>query len=168
MVNLKDILNPLYFEAGAGLYDSQVFEFGLCQLLLSLTVQGLIEFDVDMAINIADDRKKKTIGQVLTLIKKQVEFSSGWEATLIEAINARNALIHRFLVNNSTRMIVETEREALVRDIRNLRMQIQAGDKIVRNILMALYGRVGLDLDNLAKLAASELGFKEDLPSSVH
>jgi hypothetical protein len=133
----KELLQPLLFEAGAGLLDCQGFEFGIALLLFHLARLGSVGLDPRKVSLILENQDKKTAGQLMKLLKKHVTVSEGIEVALEEALAARNTLIHRVLIDNAERMPQAETREALVREIRMLRTQVQRAKKLLHPFIVA-------------------------------
>lgn len=121
-------------------------------MLLSLSVQGLIDFDVTSAVKIAEDVDKKTIGQIMSILKRHLTFSHEWENDLSEAIAARNSFVHRFLVDNLIRMATQEGRDSVTKDIRKIRRKVQTGNAVVQKIMDVLFERFNLTEADVAAL----------------
>ena len=101
----KLALNDLYFEAGAGLYDSQVLEYNIKYLIYLLGRAGFMDIDAEKAISIIEGKTKHTIGALFKLLKERgILFAPDTEDKLNEALKARNELIHSYLVKNVERI----------------------------------------------------------------
>ena len=85
----RELLGPLFFEAGAALLDCQGFEFMVALLLFHLGRVGNKELDPAQLSRILDNKDKKTAGQLLTMLKKHVRVSEGILRALEEALAAR-------------------------------------------------------------------------------
>jgi hypothetical protein len=133
----KELLQPLLFEAGAALMDCQGFEFGIALLLFHLSRLGTVALNPKKVQLILDNRDKKTAGQLIKLLKEHVVVSEGIETALEIALSARNTLIHRVLIDNAERLLQAETREALVREVRALRTQVQHADKRLRPFIEA-------------------------------
>ena len=160
--HFKEILAPLYFEAGAGLYDSQTLEYGISLLLFLLSDRGLIEFAVDDARAIIEGEKKKTIGQVLHIVKQHVTISSEWDATIQEGLQGRNRLVHGYLINNIENFLEEDKREQLIKEVRAMRRAIQAADKAVRDIIGVLVQLYGVSLESIQEQVVQDFGLRSN------
>ena len=134
----KKLLQPLLFEAGAALMDCQGFEFGIALLLFHFARLGTVGLDPKKVQLILDNQDKKTAGQLIKLLKKHVAVSEGMEAALEKGLSARNTLIHRVLIDNAERLPQAETREALVREVRTLRTQVQRADKLLRPFIVTL------------------------------
>lgn len=133
----KELLQPLLFEAGAGLLDCQGFEFGVALLFSHLARLGSIGLDPTKVLLILENQDKKTAGQLIVLLKKHVKVSEGVETALEEALAARNTLIHRVLIDNIEQVAQAETRTSLVLKIRALRTKVQKAKKLLHPFVVA-------------------------------
>jgi hypothetical protein len=134
----RAVLAPIFFEAGAALYDCQSFEYTIAYLLYLFSRLGAVGLDPERCAAILDDEEKKTAGQLIQMLKKYIDVSDGLENGLAKALGARNRLIHRFLVDNSERMADVGEHESLLKELRSLRSTVQRGQKQLDPFVRAL------------------------------
>ncbi|CAI86341.1 conserved protein of unknown function [Pseudoalteromonas translucida] len=134
----KEHLNPVLFEAGAGLLDSQSFEYQIAYLLYLFAKLGVEGLTLTKTTAILDDNEKKTAGQLIGLLKKHIDVDSAAEQKLAKALKARNKLVHRFLIDNIERFVDAHERTLLVKEIRELRGQIRASIKSLDPLIILL------------------------------
>jgi hypothetical protein len=123
----KKLLNPLFFEAGFALMDCQSFEYSIAFFLFHLSRLGTKGFGIDKAISILDNKDKKTLGQLIRLMKKNLKVSDEIDKVLEDALSARNYIIHRVLSDNIESLLRKETRDALIRKIRKLRRKVQKG-----------------------------------------
>ena len=129
----RSVLAPLFFEAGAALYDSQAFEYALVYLLWLISQLGALglngeeKFDPRRAAAIMDNDEQKTAGQVLGLLKRYVGLRDTLSERLTAALKARNQIVHRFFTDNMERMGQIDEHQKLVEEVRALRTDVQRG-----------------------------------------
>ncbi len=155
----KELLGPIFFEAGAGLHDSQLFEYTVAYLLYLLSRLGVTELEVHQASAILDDDEKKTAGQLVSLLRKQVAVGDELEQILKDALVARNHLIHRFLVENIERVLDPGGIEELRVEIAALRRRVRLVQKTLDPIIKSLALLAdGLSIDDVAKQARERLG----------
>ncbi|MFA0312759.1 hypothetical protein BH581_21015 [Vibrio splendidus] len=147
----REHLQSIYFEAGAGLFDCQTFEYGVGYLLYLFSRLGVGGLSPERTSAILDDDEKKTAGQLVGLLKKHVEVSAQLEDQLSVALKARNKLVHRYLIDNVERFTDATERDLIVKEIRNLRGQVRNVQKSLEPFVFALVMIVdGLDLEEFS------------------
>lgn len=134
----KEVLAPVFFEAGAALYDCQGFEYAIAYLLYLFSRLGTGGLDPARCAAILDDEEKKTAGQLIQMLRKHVRVSEAMEDGLAKALEARNRLIHRYLIENVERLVLVREHEALVREIRALRSTVRRSQKQLDPVVRAL------------------------------
>jgi hypothetical protein len=148
----QKLLGPVYLEAGAALFDCQSFEYGVAYLLYLLSRMGTVGLDPARFVAILEDEEKRTAGQLVSLLKKHVRVSEGIENILKEALEARNNLIHRYLIDNTERLVDAREHEKIVKEIRSLRSKVQNAraqlDPFVERLAQTLDG---LDVNQITE-----------------
>jgi hypothetical protein len=118
----REYLSPLMIEAGAALYDSQAFEQGLIYLLYLLSkLEGTEDLEQRSIEDILENKKKKTAGQIIGILKKHVSLTAEVEGILSDALDERNFIIHRFFTDNIERILDPKEIDNLVNDIKKRR-----------------------------------------------
>ena len=148
----KEVLGPVYFEAGAALFDCQSFEYGIAYILYLFSRLGTDELQVELTVSIMEDEAKKTSGQLIGLLKKHVKVSNSLENELAKGLEARNKLVHRYLVDNVERIADPDEHGGLIKDIRSLRAQVRSASEKLEPFTRALVSMTdGLDLDEFGK-----------------
>ena len=153
----KEVLAPIFFEAGAALHDCQSFEYGIAYLLYLFSRLGAGGLDPARCAAILDDEEKKTAGQLVQMLQKHVRISDGLEHGLTKALEARNRLIHRYLVENIERMMDVAEHEALVKEIRALRSTVRRSQKQLDPFVRALAESIdGAPFDTWASAAKEQ------------
>lgn len=146
----KKVLGPIFLEAGAALFDCQGFEFGIGYLLYLLSRVGAVGLDPSRCAAILDDEEKKTAGQLLGLLKSHVRVSSATEKGLVEALQSRNNLIHRYLIDNAERLVDVREHEKIVKEIRSLRAKVRKIQKELEPLVAGLAKLLdGLDMEEM-------------------
>ncbi|MFZ3320757.1 MAG: hypothetical protein WA190_00185 [Usitatibacter sp.] len=140
----RNVLAPVYFEAGAALFDCQSFEYSVAYFLSLLARLGTQGLDPKHCRAILDDEEKKTAGQLIQMLRKHARVSDGIEQSLAEALTARNRLIHRYLMDNLERLPHAKEHAALVKEMEKLRSAVRLGikrlDPFIRHLATELDG----------------------------
>ncbi len=153
----KKILQAVYFEAGAALFDCQSFEYAIKYLLFLFARFGTEGLDVSNVLAILENEEKKTAGQLIKLLKMHLKVSEGIEETLTDSLKARNELIHHFLINNVERMAELNEHEKLVKEIRSLRSRVQKSQKQLDPFIKALAEMLdGVSIDDVSSVAKAK------------
>jgi hypothetical protein len=137
-VKKRQLLGPLYFEAGAALSDCQTFEYGIMVLLHLLSRTGMTPgLDTAEVVLLLENEVKKTAGQLIAMLKRHATMSQGIEKALEEGLAARNFIVHRSLVDNAERIKTPETRSALIKDIRKARVQVQKADRMLQPLIYA-------------------------------
>lgn len=145
----KQVLAPIFFEAGAALFDCQSFEYSIAYLLYLFSRLGSIGLDPAHCAAILDDEEKKTAGQLAQLLRKHLRISEDLEEGLRKALRARNHPVHRFLIENVERTLEVREHDVPVKEIRGLRSTVQRCQKQLDPFVRALAQSLdGAPLDN--------------------
>jgi uncharacterized protein YutE (UPF0331/DUF86 family) len=134
----EKLLYPIFFEAGAGLYDSQDFEYSLKYLLFLISKATNTKIPVEETVKYLDDETKKTTGQLFNLLKKNMDLHPVMEELILESINARNILIHHYLTDNAERMSQIQNQKTIIQEIRELRKKIIKGNECLEPIIEGL------------------------------
>ena len=134
----RELLSPLYVEAGAALMDCQGFEYGIALMLHLFARIGVKGLDPRQTTAIMEDEEKKTAGQLMGMLRKHAQVSDSMEEKLAAALKARNKIVHRILIDNAEKIPNKDTRMELIKEIRKLRSTIQDADKIVREIVNSL------------------------------
>jgi len=150
-VRKRRLFQPLFFEAGAALLDCQTFEYVVGLLLYYLGLHGHPELDYEKIGLILDNVDKKTAGQLIAMLKKHIVVSEGIEQALEHALTARNQLIHRVLVDNIEKIVREEPRAAIVKEVRRLRGQVRACEKVLRPFLQYFEELLGVKHEELER-----------------
>lgn len=148
----EKILGPLYLQAGAALFDCQSFEYAIALLLFHFSRLGVGGLNSNKLMAILENDDKKTLGQLIFMLRQNLKVSDGIEEALSDALSSRNNLIHRFLVDNVEKFIEEDDRQQLIKEIRQLRRKIQKADKMLRPFISA-FGEA-MDGFNIAEFHA--------------
>jgi hypothetical protein len=134
----RELLNPLFVEAGAALMECQGFEYGIALLLYHFSRLGVVEIDPRQTTAIMENEEKKTAGQLITILKKHCEVSDSMKGNLTAALRARNKLIHRVLIDNAEKIPKPETRKELIKEIRELRSTVRKADQSIRTIVDSL------------------------------
>lgn len=133
--NKKELLNPFFVEAGAALMDCQGFEYGIALLLYLFSRLGVVGLDPKQTTAIMENEAKKTAGQLINMLKKHSDVSEALEEKLIAALDARNKIIHRVIIDNVEKLPDPKSRKELIKEINTLRSIVRLADKSIRAIV---------------------------------
>jgi uncharacterized protein YutE (UPF0331/DUF86 family) len=142
-------LKPYFYWVGLTFYSCHQLEYGVKTVLVTMADMGLGGFDVAEMIAVIEDEKKKTLGQVLTLLRQRVTLSDGWATSLSKGLDARNRFVHRFLSEASDRVASPSTRPEVIAELKAIRKVVLEADRATQQILETLYAHVGLDWHQL-------------------
>lgn len=147
----REVLQPIYFEAGAALFECQSFEYAIAYLLYLFARFGAEGLDSNNVAAILNNEEKKTAGQLIVMLKRHLKVSDGIEQVLTKALKARNKLIHRCFIENVERMVDPKEHVKIVKEIRSLRLEVRKSRQQLEPFTKALAKKLdGLDIDDFA------------------
>ena len=101
------------------------------------------KYDVNKIILVLDNEDKKTLGQLIKIIKGKIELNNDVEEILNNALSARNNIIHHVLVDNVELFIQEETRNVLIKKIRKFRQLVQKGISILNPYIEELSKNLG-------------------------
>ena len=96
---------------------------------------GSTGLSVDQTYAIMEGDQKRTVGQLIQMLKQHTDVSVEMEKILREALIARNRLIHRVLVERTGDTVTDGGRVSIKREIGNLRCKVLAGSDLLRPII---------------------------------
>lgn len=161
----REAFREIYFESGAGLFNCQHLEYGIKVMIYMLSQQNLWPYNYSAAEKIIEGKSKKTLGALIHILKSQGFLDDAIEKTLRDALDARNTLIHNYLVDNAERVAFEPERKQMAREIRAMRRIVQRADEAIGKVIegMTLYLTImSIDVDALKKQADAEIHANTD------
>ena len=132
---LVEITKPVLIEAGLALLNCQGFEYDVGFLLFHLSRSRSTGLSVDQTYAIMEGDQKRTVGQLIQMLKQHIDVSVEMEKILHEALIARNRLIHRVLVERIEDTATDEGRVSIKREIGNLRRNVLAGSDLLRPII---------------------------------
>lgn len=77
-------LKPYFYWIGLTFYSCHQLEYGVKTVLVTMADMGFGGFDLAEMIDVIENEKKKTLGQVLALLRQRVTLSDGWATSLSE------------------------------------------------------------------------------------
>ncbi len=152
-----EALKPYFYWLGLAFHSCHQLEYGVKTVLVTMADMGLGGFDLGEMIAIIEDEKKKTLGQVLKLLRERVSLSDGWENSLTTGLESRNRFVHRFLSEVDERVANPSTRADVITEVKAIRRVVLKADRIVQQILEALYDHAGLNWQQLRAQWAEDI-----------
>lgn len=152
-----EALKPYFYWLGLTFHSCHQLEYGVKTVLVMMADMGFGGFDLNEMIAIMEDEKKKTLGQVLALVRQQVKLSDGWAESLTRGLDARNRFVHRFLSEVDERLANPGTRTEVVAEVKAIRKVVLEADVAVQQILETLCEHAGLSWRDLRSQWAEEM-----------
>lgn len=149
----QEELAPVYAEFGAAIHDTQALEFGLVLLMALATRYDDAQFDSDSVKDLSSFRASQTIGELFRAVRKKEHFTSPERKAIHKAINLRNRLVHRFMVEKVERLLSPDGRRDLLEELHAIRQAVQYADGIIASLMNRYLEEYGATLDELQDYA---------------
>ncbi|MCP4487102.1 MAG: hypothetical protein GY820_07260 [Gammaproteobacteria bacterium] len=144
-------LDPVIFKLGSALYISQIFEGSL------IFLHKLIDEDerATGVQKIPDGYSKKTLGNLLNLLKRRIDVKQHSLDYIFEAIELRNIIVHGYLVSEENMAKFESESgiSSLVQDLDLKIIQIRERDHYVCTLIDQYLKKYGTSTELLKSQA---------------
>jgi uncharacterized protein YutE (UPF0331/DUF86 family) len=150
-------LKPYFYWLGLTFHGCYQLEYGVKTVLVTMADMGFGGFDLGEMIAIIEDEKKKTLGQVLELLRQRVSLSDGWANSLTTGLDARNRFVHRFLSEVDDRVANPSTRADVIAEVKAIRKVVLEADRAVQQILETLYNHAGLNWQELRSKWAEDI-----------
>ena len=150
-------LRPYFYWLGLTFHTCHQLEYGVKTVLVTMADMGFDGFDLGEMIAIIEDEKKKTLGQVIELLRRRVTLRDGWAITLTTGLEARNRFVHRFLSEVNGRVADPSTRADVIAEVKAIRKVVLEADGTVQQILEALYDHAGLNWQELRAKWAEDI-----------
>lgn len=139
---------------GRAVHTANIFEHSLIFLLtLDATKNERVPQPGRWEALFESGKEKKTLGVLLNQLRKQVSISDEEQRLLKAALDCRNQLVHRFMINNDHKLYDPKGRLELIEGLERLRECIRTGDKVAAKMIDSLLNRFGLSTEILKTLA---------------
>lgn len=152
----------IFYWSGLTLHACQQLEFGLKVVLVAMAEAGFGDFAHEDVIAIVEDEKKRTLGQVLSSLKRKVRISDGWLNALERALEVRNRFIHGYLVDEAENIVNPVTRGDVLDEIKSFRRAILSGDTVVRQILETMLEFQGIDFSQQMQVWQEEASLQSN------
>lgn len=150
--SVREALDPVMLELGATVYICQIFENTLCLLLALISEHRLLSNGRSFESS-WDFHSEKTLGQLVSALKQQLDLPPDFETFLREGVTKRNAVIHGFMTREALRLVEPKGRIEIIKELRALRKDIRARDLAIVKLADILLKKYELSTDVLKKHA---------------
>lgn len=110
-------LRPVIYELGVVVYVAQQFETNLLFLICLAADRGGLSTK-EAFVNAFGTQSEKTLGQLAKVLRTRLTIPGNYEAFLREGIDARNKIVHGFVLRNTEKFWTVKGREELIDELR--------------------------------------------------
>ena len=131
----------VYEEVGRALEAACILEMALGTSLLTLdglATRSYINPDADAYMRLRNAMEKKTLGQSLDAMKKQLLLPAGIEKTFTDALTARNFLAHRFFPHHGLALLDPAGCDSMLDHAKELRSTLLNASKLANGMSESL------------------------------
>jgi translation initiation factor RLI1 len=154
----------LYAFFGMAMYQVQLLEQGITNLIVGLRIKGQYKPTVGDVIKLYEGADRHTLGQLLNAVRQLQPFSSELDDQVIEALQKRNYLAHRFFVEHAEDLLSEQGRRGMIDELIKTIRVLKAVDSEVDDLWITIWSRYGLtrarierELEKLLKALDSKM-----------
>lgn len=139
-------------ELGTAVYICQSFEDSLCLLHAHLTHEETGGKEGAFTAS-WDFHSTKTLGQMVSALRKRIEVPAEHDAYLEEGVRCRNRIVHGFLTKNMARLMEPKGRLEVQQELKELMLEVWRRDVVVNKLLDSLYAKYGFSNEDLKRQA---------------
>lgn len=150
--NVLDALAPIFLEMGKAIYNCQAFEDSLC-FVLSLMSHETAEGEEGAFQAAWDFHSTKTLGSLLSALRKQIEVPNDLDEYLSAGVKKRNEIVHGYLTRNAKRLYDPKERLEVAKELSELKIEVKRRDIVVNKLIDALLKKYGISNSSLKRNA---------------
>lgn len=125
-------------------YSFQVLEQGLVNLAVGLKALGLTKLTKKDLNSLFERTMRKTLGQLIADVRPHVNISKELEHEIMETLNDRNYITHRFFAEHDISFMSDRGRSNMINELRSIIKRIKKVDHELELITHSLWRRLGL------------------------
>lgn len=145
-------IREVYTKYGVAMYFAQCFETGLVNLLVVLKLKDrdkITRADIDAFMR---GNYKKTLGQLISLLKREMEISEGLENDLKELLEIRNYLAHRYFRVKAVDFMKRNGCQHMVSELECFVSKFKSIDMKIESITFAIAQKYGIKDETIGKI----------------
>lgn len=152
MMDEDDQHREVYAWAGLALYEAQVFEQGVTNLLFAarLTDRSIVD-DFATADEFYDKQESRPLGPVLRALRRHLSLDPSVDMRCGEAHRLRNFIVHRFFAERIELFATRDGRQLLIAELHDAVLAFRAADGALLALFLALGNAFGLTDELLQK-----------------
>jgi len=134
-----------YAWAGLALYEAQVLEQGVLNLLFAARVaDGSLAREFGSVDAFFGVHGSNTLGQLLNRVKNHVPINQDVGDKCVLALRTRNFLVHEFFVERIELLFTLEGRDQVVGELHDMAQLFQAADSLLTDLMLLVARRFGL------------------------
>jgi len=138
-------VDMLYMEAGEALHAGQTLEM-FVRLLVTL-MNEQFDSDIDDALVLRQD--KRTLGRLITELKKRCDINDEYRELLDDALEKRNYIAHNFFNENVHAFSCDETCEQALKKLHSDAEKVQFTVNVTQQILEKLCQELGIETDDI-------------------
>lgn len=135
----QDLLNSAYRAYGRAMNSAQVLENNILMLLVALEREASGIDTLDESERLYGIFSKRTLGQLMHLLRQSIPIPAKFEELLSEAINIRNLLAHRYFTDRLPSWLYAPGLKKIVSELKEARDKLDAMSEVVSTIYHMLF-----------------------------
>jgi hypothetical protein len=143
--------NSFFLSLGEGIWQAQRLEYDLTSLMLLLHRVENVFISIEDLLSFQLSLSRKTLGQLMDVLRKWINIGQIADAYLSEALSARNYLAHKVFTEDSDSLASEIGIAATLLKIKNARESVERADKLVQELVLTLSPMVGISPEEFSK-----------------
>ena len=152
-------LVPVFAVFGACVQVAQNLESAMTFLLYLANEYEKANFDKRSKESLSTDDAPKTMGSLFKVLRAKEHFTKPEKEIIFKAIEARNYLIHDYMVKNGRKAFTEDGRDWLIEDILRIRAQLEKAQQYLEEFLNKYLSQHGTSVEEAVKTVDRELKF---------
>lgn len=155
------LTREMYAHFGLAAYLSQVFEKGIANLLSAhMYHEKKGKWSKKQYHAAIDNLDKNTLGQLLSTLKKYIEFDKNTEKFVLKAQEKRNYLVHNYFWENAAKIMFDDGKREIIQDLEQYQKIFKQADEIISEFYEIYFKASGISEDKmnvwLDKMVADE------------
>ena len=145
-------IREVYAKYGLAMYFAQCLETGLVNLLVALKLKDrdkITRTDIDSFIEV---NYEKTLGKLISSLKRAMKISEDLEADLKELLDVRNYLAHRYFRVKAVDFMKKEGRQHMLSELECFISKLESGDIMIESITAVIVKQYGITDETISKI----------------
>jgi hypothetical protein len=147
----SELIKTVYAHYGLAAYQAQCVERQLAILLATAYGPGIRKITASQYDDLLGSFFKKTLGGLIAHLRKSVNVSPDFEATLNEALKKRNWLVHHYFWERAGHFMTNKGRQSMINELREIAEFLDRVDRDLTEIVLQWTERNGITQEILQR-----------------